>query len=279
MPAADNVTDVAAEVINTATGIPQGYGLNPWFDWQVILGVPFWVFISCILVFFIAAVCVYWIAKIRKMNAVRGWLDSLNQMMPNGVQVWVLTRTLSLTIECLKIEDNVISYFDLTKIAMWHHNTRDSVIRVGGNPAVVVSEDFDQTRDFISEIALTDNCDEFNSNQERLKKEYKEKGHAATAIEPINNYEDYDAYGRETLQTLHPDGVPMKSYNIFNASRFLKYFPRGCSSMFYGGELTLDARNLVVRKQDAAGWGKYVLPIIIVIVGLLAIIAAWMVPL
>ena len=290
------MADLIAPQINPSVIIPQGMGINPWFDWEVILGVPFWVLIDCILLFAIAAVFVYWLAKLRKLNAVSGWSESLKTMGAGDVQVCIITRTQKLIIDCMKIEDNVLSYHDKAKIGMWHHNTRESVIVVGGNPALVVSEDYDQTRDLISEIVLTDNCDEFNHNQEDLQKaedkSYEERLAEAKKnnvdpktvtkriiVQPINNYIDYESYGRELLQLANPDGLTMKTYNIFSNIRFLKYFPLGCSHMFFGGELTFDARNLALHKKEKSFWEKYMFLGASVIVVVIAFLAVWMVPL
>lgn len=278
--------DVIAQPVGQVLAVPQGVAINNLFDWQVMLGVPFWVFVSCFLLFCVAAVWVYWFARIRKLSAVRGWKDSLQKMNPNDVQVWLITRVQSLIIGCMKIEDNVLSYHDKTKIGMWHHNTRESVIRVGGNPAVVVSEDFDQTRDFISEIAFTDCADEFNVNQESLLEEYKKAleqtgkpDKESHVIKPITNYEDYDQYGREALQLAYPDGLKMKSHNIFNNARFLKYFPRGCSHMFFGGVIYRDASKLKKHTKDAGFLAKYGFMAAAIIVVMIGILAAWLVPL
>ncbi|MCJ7425061.1 hypothetical protein MUP01_12470, partial [Candidatus Bathyarchaeota archaeon] len=164
---------MATEII-AQQGIPIGSATLPFFDAPVIVGVPVWVFIVTFLFFCVVAAFIWWLAKLKKLQAVAGWSESLKKQDVHDVQVWIISRTQKLIIGCMKIEDNILSYHDKTKIGMWHHNTRESVIRVGGNPAVVVSEDFDQTRDFISEIALTDNCDTFNTNQEDLKKWKKE---------------------------------------------------------------------------------------------------------
>lgn len=270
---------VADDIAQQTAVVPQGMGINPIFDWAPILGVPLWLFITCIFLFILAAVFVYWIARIRKLNSVRGWKDSMERAESTDVQVWVITRTLSLIIDCMKIEDSVISYKDPTKIGMWHHNTRESVIRVGGNPAVVVSEDFDQTRDFISEIVLTDNSDVFNADQVSLKKEHEANKDESDVIEPINNYEDYEHHGREALQLVNPEGLPMRCFNVFSNTRFLKYFPHGCSHMLFGADLTLDAKLIDIRGKDKGFWEKYAFPMLAIIVVLIAIVTAWMVPL
>ena len=258
-------------------------------DAQVVIGVPAWVFVVTFLFFVFVGVFVWWLAKLRKLQAVAGWAESLKKQDIGDVQVWMISRTQKLIIGCMKIEDNILSYKDKTKIGMWHHNTRESVIRVGGNPAVVVSEDFDQTRDFISEIALTDNCDIFNQNQEELQtellrqyEENKKNGMDVTApkvLKPIENYLDYEAHGRTDLQVVNPEGLWIRSFNIFSNIRFLKYFPLGCSHMFFGGELLQDAKRLKRHTKEAGFWEKHALLAGAIIVVVLLNIVAWMIPL
>ena len=150
-------------------GAPLGTATLPWFDWNVVVGVPVHMFITCFFLFVVIAIFVWWLAKLNKLKAVSGWWESMKKSDPHDMQVWLMTRTQKLFIGCLKMEDNVLSYHDKKQIGMWHHNTRESVIRVGGNPAVVVSDEYDQTRDVVSEIAITDNCDSFNADQAKLQ--------------------------------------------------------------------------------------------------------------
>lgn len=281
-------TEIVAAPISTMA-VPQGMAINPIFDWNVALGVPLWLFVTCFFFFVFVAVIVYWMARIHKLSAIRGWKESLQNMSVNDVQVWIISRTQKLVIECMTIEDNILSYHDKSKIGMWHHNTRESVIRVGGNPAVVVSEDFDQTRDLISEIALTDNCDTFNENQEDLEKFLKEKYETDVAagkevdepevVRPIENYTDYENHGRKTLQLVNPDGLPMATYNIFSNIRFLKYFPLGCSHMFFGGELLQDAKFIKTKPKDKGFLEKHAFLILAITVGAILVLASWFCPL
>ena len=286
-------TELVAAPVSTLA-VPQGMGINPVFDWTPLpaaFGLPLWFYITIFVLFIEAAIVVYWMARIRKLSAVMGWYESKQKMNPNDVQVWLLTRTLSLFIYCLKIEDNILSYHDKTKVGMWHHNTKESVINIGGQPGVVIGDDWDQTRDFLTEIALTDTCDEFNSNQEQLQTEYdyqlksaKQYGQQVNeeefkAVSPINNYTDYEAFGREILGDLYPNGLKIKSYNIFNNLRFLKYTPKACSPMQLGAELILEARDLPLSDNPKGFWEKYGLQIGLLVVGGLVFLGACFVPL
>jgi len=266
-----------------ATEIVASQGLPPntattFLDASVAVGVPIWVFLVTFLFFVFVAVFVWWLAKLRKLSAVAGWSESLKNQDTGSVQVWIITRTQKLIIGCMKIEDNILSYFDKTKLGMWHHNTRESVIRVGGNPAVVVSEDFDQTRDIISEIAVTDNCDEFNVGQEKLLKLKEEGKLEGAVIAPIQNFVDYESYGRESLQIANPEGLRIRAFNIFSNIRFLKYFPQGRSHMFFGADVTLESRLLKTRTKPLGFWEKHAFLAGAIIIIVVLNMVAFMVP-
>jgi hypothetical protein len=83
--------------------IPQGMALNPIFDWSPILGVPLWVFVTiALIVFFPVLVNIYYFRKVGKLSAIYGWLESLQKMTQDDVQVWIISRVQRLTIECMR---------------------------------------------------------------------------------------------------------------------------------------------------------------------------------
>jgi len=215
---------VAEDIKPVADAIPQGMGLNPIFDWSPLLGVPLWVFIYiALIVFGPVLVNIYYFRKVGRLAPIFGWLESLQKMGQEDVQVWIISRVQRLTIECMTIKDNVISFHDWEKIEMWHHNSPMARIIVGGNPGLVVSEDYHHTRDFISEIALTYNCDTFNANQDELKAalvdDYKKKTEQGLVVkkpmivEPIIDYPTYDHHGRACLFHLYPNGLKYPADN------------------------------------------------------------------
>ena len=265
------------------------------FDWAPIpqFGFPFWILIS---IFFIGCtlfVVHYWYKRSGRLNSVKGWLESLKKMNQYDIQVWIISRVQKLTIECLTTKDNVLSNHDESQIGMWHVNSSMGVIRVGGNPAVVISEDYDQNRDFLTEIAICHACDYANENMyelsqkldESYKKALDERKIDQSTPNPgllcvqIDSADAYDRTGRELLKNLNPVGVFIPPYNIFNPNRFRKYFPRGCSGMFFGGELIRDAEKLNVGVV-AQGWlEKNILLFIALIVAVVSILVAYYLPL
>jgi hypothetical protein len=281
----------ATELIATATDsnlvIPNGMAIGP-FDWSPLAGIPFWIYITIFFIFVFILVNVYWLLRMRRLASVRGWAESLKKMTQDDVQVWFISRVQRLTIECLTIKDNILSPHDQTNIGMWHVNSPQGIIQVGGNKAVVCSEDFDQNRDFVTEIALCHACDEFNANQEQLKEEMETKYQQALAInkdiekpkviKPVEDCEAYEIYGRQCLQVINPDGLTIPAYNIYNPNRFRKYFPRGCSAMFFGGELIHDARKLNLRRKPKGFWEVHAFLMMAGGVSMIALLVAWLFP-
>jgi hypothetical protein len=281
---------IVADDLAQSAVVPQGMTINPIFDWSPLLGVPLWVFITIALVVFgPILVNIYYFRKVGRLSAIYGWLESLQKMTQDDVQVWIISRVQRLTIECMTIKDNVLSFHEWEKIEMWQHNSPMARIVVGGNPGLVVSEDYHHTRDFISEIALTHNCDVFNTNQEDLKaglidknRELQEAGlvmHKPMIVEPIIDYLTYDHHGRECLFHLYPNGLKYPSFNIFNPTRFRKYFPLGNSATHLGGDVIEDSKEYRIRRKEPGFLEKYLIFGTCAVIGLVMIAAAWFIPL
>jgi hypothetical protein len=169
------------------------------------------------------------------------------------------------------------------------------IVRVGGQTAVIVSEDFDRNRDFITEIALCENLDYFNENQEALIKkvderyqklldvakddEERERIKKPEVIKPIEGFPSYDHHGKKCLQNVNPDGLNIPPYNIYNPNRFRKYFPKGNSGTLFGGELILGARDWNIDKKEKSLWEVYAFLLIVAPFIMIGILAAWFMPL
>ena len=270
---------IAAAMARAGEPLDFGMRINPWFDWQVVLGIPFWVFITAACLLILIVINASWFFKIKTLAAVSGYIETINRATKEDVQIWIIEKTQKLTIECMRYFDSVISYRDKIKIARWFHNTEFSVIHIGGVPAMIVSDSFDHTRDIISEIALTYTLDKFNDNQESLIKLYEQKGIKTKVVQPIKNFSDYHKFGREILELLYPDGLPIPSYSHFLPKRFRKFFPKIRSAGQLGGDLIVEALDLRINTKKK-NWWQELLPVgFICSVCLIAICAAWMVPL
>jgi len=289
-------TELIANPTDPSVVIPQGMEIGM-FDWAPLAGIPFWLYVTIFFIFIFILVNVYWMMRMRRLSSVRGWAESMKKMTQEDVQVWFISRVQKLTIECLTIKDNILSPHDQTNISMWHVNSPQGIIQVGGMKAVLCSEDFDQNRDIVTEIALCNACDEFNANQEQLKddldtkfeelrKKAKEQGATETDIaelkphivQPIEDCAAYEAYGKKCLMVTHNDGLTIPPYSIYNPNRFRKYFPRGCSGMFFGGELIHDARRLNLRRKPKGFWEVHAFLMMAGGIAMIALLVAWLFP-
>lgn len=273
------MAEVIAPPINPNAVIPQGMTVTL-FDWQPIpplFGMPLWAYIAFFLFVAIIGIAVYWIFKKAKLNPVMGWAIAKRAQKIDEKMVWVLTRFQSLDIINMRQEDDVLSFHDKTRVGMWHHNSQMAVIKVGGVTGVMASESYDQTRDPISEVALTVNCKQFNEDQKALE-EYKEQENinGKLVVSPINNFEDYERFGRTSLETIHAAGLPIAMYNVFSNIDFMKFFPMGNKHMHFGAELRRKARDLAPRKKKEDFWEKYGLFAGAMLIGIvILVVCAW----
>jgi hypothetical protein len=281
--------ELAVDVVQAA--IPNGMGVNPIFDWQ-FAGIPLWLIICVVLLGACILTWVYWIRRVGIFKSIAGWKESAMKATQTDVQVWIISRVQRLTIECMTLKDNVLSSHDPQNISMFHVNSGAGTIKVGGTRGVVISEDFDQNRDLIVESALVYNCDYFNHNQEVLRRENKAKYEyqlqaaqhtggvvkKAPTIQPIEDAKSYEEYGRTCLEHLNPDGLYFPSYIMFDPQKFRKYFPRGCSGMFFGGELIHNARKLNLRKKQKGFWEVHAFLAGAVGIGMIALVGVFFFP-
>lgn len=279
---------IAHPVGVTNPTLPQGMSLNPILDWCPMLGVPLWVFVTVIFIAFLLLVIIYYVRKIKRLSEVRGWLDSFGSSRED-IQVWIITRTQHLSIQCMRIKDNVISFPDWARIEMWYHNSPMARIIVGGNPGVVVSEDYHHTRDFIAETAFTQNCDMFNKNQETLKEEQmakyqilKESGKSPEKpmiVKPISDFGTYDSHGKKCLVHIHPEGLPYLAYSQFDPLPFRKFFPIGNSATHFGGDAIENSRDYRIDRKEPGFLERYAIFGVCALLALVGIAAAWFFPL
>lgn len=265
---------VAQPIVTAAPVADTWMKMNPYFDWSPFLGIPFWVLVAAFLFLVLIIVNAYWLFRIRKLAAVKGYVIAVKAATQEDVMTWIISTTKNLTIECLKKRDSVLSFYDPINITKWVHTAREAVIHIGGKGGVIVSEDYFKTRDIVSEIALCVAAEEFNNNQESLLKEY-----GAESIRPIKNYDDYECYGRSVLEALHPEGLKVPSYWIFDPDKFKKYFPPGLTATFHGGIIIRDARSLNLGNNKQSFWEKMLPFGILCGISMLFVLAAWMVPL
>ncbi|MCJ7724379.1 MAG: hypothetical protein MUP03_09620 [Anaerolineales bacterium] len=280
-----------ADIIATplAQGLPGYISLNPWFDQPApivgILGIPWWFLICCFFLLILVLVNLSWVFKIKRMGAVKGYKEIQKKAGPDDIMVWLFGKTQKMMIECLRYVDSVASYNLPTRISKWHLTSPMAMAHIGGYPAMIVSDDFDQSRDPVSEVALCYACDLFNAELETWVKDIMPKLTLPEDIDykalaqPIDNYNDYSDRGHLLLKLAYPDGIPIPSYNIFNPTRFRKYFPKGRSAGFFGGVQLRKARELKAQVVEKGFWEKALPMMMILAIIIVVVMAAWMAPL
>jgi len=274
MPTVVNATDVPSQVSQAAQGLTRGQMAGP-FDWSPLLGIPAWFLILCFFVIVLITVNLYWLFRMKRLASVRGYVDAVKKSTQEDVMAWIISTTRNLSIECLRKRDAAISFYDKAKASWWIHNSPISVIHIGGKGGIFLSEDYYRSRDMVSEMAIVKACDEYNAG---LNGKYKDLQFKGKPIGPISSYDDYLKFGRLVLEYLHPNGLEMEVYKIFNPEAFRKYFPKGMTAMANGAILIREARKLKVTTKPKSFWEKYLPLGMFMTVGLIVIIAAWMVP-
>ena len=119
--------------------------------------------------------------------------------------------------------------------------------------------------------------------QELLKKAETDAERAAVkkpnVIKPIDGFTSYDHHGKTCLHAINPNGLKIPPYNLFNPNRFRKYFPKGNSAMLFGGEVIIDARDWNLDKKEKSFWEVHAFLIMAMGIGLICVMAAWLMPL
>lgn len=285
------VSETAAGTNININGIPATIGqeymkINPVFDWSPVviangtIGIPLWVFITAGFFLLLLYVFISWFIRIRRMSGVSGYVQAAAANNQEDMQVWIFGKTKKLTIECLKYWGGMIHYPVLTgKITKWRHPSISSTANIGGVTAVFASDDYDHTRDMISEIALTTAGETFNRNIDTIIAEARRMGqpeHVIARIKPISCFSDYERYGREVLGWIYPDGIPIKSYSIFDHTSFRKFFPKGRDGDFSGGVFLRKSRKLKPPRKDTGWFNKFGgIALCIIFVGLLLFAAMY----
>jgi len=267
-----------ATTIVAGDTLAKGQVLNPIFDAHIILGMPLWVFIAAFLFMCLILVNLYWIFRVRRLVSVKGYVTAMKKATQEDVMVWVLSTSRALSIECLRKRDTILEFYNKLRISKWFHDSPISVIHIGGKGAMLVTENYYRTRDMVSEIALCDACEKFNARVEERINEQKKKG-IQPDVRPIKDYDDYVEFGRGILERIYPDGLDIPSYSTFDPQKFAKYFPKGLTSMFFGGIIVRLARKKKVTSKQQSLLEKYLGMGFMVIIAVLCICASWFVPL
>ena len=278
---------VQIAVTAAPTPLPAGMATTA-LDWQPdpVFGVSLWAILFVLSLAALAIVWFHWADKSGDLDAIKPWFIKLKEIKIGKKQVLRLSRAGDFIPDVLDIFDNVLSYGDSEEnINMWHLNSPQGLIRIGGVAAPIISEDNDQNRDIVTEIAICHAAEYLDSNIEKLRIVLNERfkklvdigaypadaENPANLIRPINDGDDYigqydedhapdyQKSGRFVLQLLNPEGIRIDAFNQYNQNKIRKYWFRGKTSAFYGGENIRKVEDKYVKKEEnpQSAWAKY----------------------
>lgn len=276
----NHTAPVQLPVTPMPTPLPPGVATTA-LDWAPIPIAPFNIPIWAILAFLsfgaLIIVILHWWDMSGNLNAIKPWFIKAKEIKLGKMQVVRLSRAGNFIPDCLDIFDNILSYGESDEnINQWRLNSPQGIIHIGGITAAIISEDWDQNRDIVTEIAICDAAEKLNTDIEKLRLELNEKHKAliamgayppdspnpATLIRPIQSGLDYlgkfeeqkaeqpHLSGRRALQLLYPDGIRMRAYNQYAQNKFRKFWLRGNTSALFGGENIRRVEDEFVKKSD-----------------------------
>ena len=273
-----NSAPIQISVTPMPTPIPASMATNV-LDWQPVpvFGIPLWAIFAMLSIGALIVVILHWNDMSADLNAIKPWYIKIKEIAVGKMQVLRLSRAGTFIPDCLDIFDNVLSYGDSEEnINQWHLNSPQGAIRIGGISAAIISEDWDQNRDIVAEIAICTAADTLNSNIENLRVKLNERyqelvltgAYPSNAINPSNlvrpmeNGMDYigktdpnKPVNRETsiralLQLLYPDGIRIPAHNLFDQNKVRKFWFKGNTSAFYGGDNLRRVEDELIKHSE-----------------------------
>jgi len=260
---AQNATPIKISLTPMPTPIPEGMTTTV-LDWQPvpIFGVTLWAILALLSLAALVIIYFHWSDKSANLDAIKPWFIKIKEIKIGKMQVIRLSRAGNFIPDCLDIFDNVLSYGDSEEnINQWHLNSPQGIIKIAGISAPIISEDWDQNRDIVTELAVCHATELMEKNIENFKialtqrhKDLVKAGvypadaeNPADLIFPIRNGLDYigkpdeskaaryEHSGRRMLELIFPRGIPMDAFNQYNQNRFRKFWFKGSSSALMGG--------------------------------------------
>lgn len=263
----------------TPTPLPPGIASSV-LDWAPVPIVPFNIPIWAILVLlsFAALLLVYfkWSDQSANLDPIKVWYIKAAELKAGKMQVIRLTRAGNFIPDCLDLFDNILSYGDGEEnINQWKMRSASGIVRIGGIAAALLSEDYDQNRDPVTEVAICRASQLLDENMDEIKMALTERynqmvsqkiydgENPARLVRPVHSYNDYigkdsdksaardENSGHALFQWIFPAGIPIHSYTPFNQNESRKFWPVGNNtSAFLGGENQRIVEEKLVKPSD-----------------------------
>ena len=264
--------------------LPEGMAINPFFDYDLFIGVPIWVWIFVAMFIIFVLVIGRWLFRMSKMKAVSGYKDKITSADLKSQQVWYIGVNKTFSIYCLKLQDRILSFYEyLRNLEKWCLSSIDATGSCGGVSMMIVGGGYDQVRDPPAEIGICTIAELFNTTNaydEKGNPQYLEyvdnEGKKNRRHKIIKDYEDYTFF-LPVLERLYPKGVSIQAYCFYNPSKAQQFTPADCSASFFGARRTKVARELRIRMPDQA-WYITLAPILVAVAcGAIATLFTYMV--
>jgi len=275
-----HVTPVQLPVTPMPTPLPAGVTTTA-LDWAPIplapFNIPIWVILGFLSFAALIIIVFHWYDMSGNLDAIKPWFIKAKEIKLGKMQAVRLSRAGNFIPDCLDIFDNILSYGESEEnINQWILNSPQGIIRIGSISAAIVSEDWDKTRDIVTEIAVCYAAEKLNKDIEQLRKELSDKHkqlieqgvypktaqNPAELIKPILSAMDYigkpdetsaqkfEISGRYILQLLYPEGIRIPAFNLYAQNKFRKFWLRGNTSALFGGENLRRVEDEFVKKTD-----------------------------
>lgn len=266
-------TDIIMDVptpIPTPYTLPQGMVINPFFDTDLFIGVPVWMWIIVALGILLICVWIRWIFRWSKMRAVAGYRDKITSADQKSQQVWYLGINKTFSIYCMKFQDRILSFYEyMQNLDKWLLTSKDATGSCGGVSMMMVGNDSEYVKDPVAEIAICTIAKRFSEDNGYDEKnnpnyyEYFTDGKKQKRQKIIKSYSDFSFF-LPVLEKLYPNGVDIAPYCFYNSSESQQYTPQN-SSLFFGARRTKVARDLIVRTNEKP-WYVQLMPLAIAVV-------------
>lgn len=257
------VTQTIKEIVVPQVTPVIDYNLHPIFDLAPVWGWPLWVWVFVAFGILLLFINVRWFRKRWIMGPVLSYLDSLKGGKKEDMQVWMIGKNKSFTIEHMRYnDDGVISYFRYLKnISMWFLGSSLAVGHAGGIKNVIVSDNYDMVRDPVAEAALCTLIDQYNEmNKTEVKDEQgnkiRDENGNPTYKYPITNHREYKQH-RDKLVLMSPNGAVIQTFHYFNVMKGQQFMPANRTAGLFGGDNIRQARKKNIDRPTVSNWIKF----------------------
>lgn len=276
---ANTTPEVLPTPVPTQTPLPDGIAASA-LDWAPVpiepFNIPIWAIF--VLLSFAALLLIYfkWSDQSANLDSIKVWYVKMAELKAGKMQVVRLTRAGNFIPDCMDIFDNILSYGDGEEnINQWKMRSSAGIVKIGGISAALLSEDYDQNRDPVTEMAicrasqlLDEHMDEFKialteRYNEMISAKIYDGENPAKLVRPVHSYNDYigkdsdksaakdERSGHTLFQWIFPNGIPIPSYTPFNQTESRKFWPVGNNtSAFFGGENQRIVEEKLVKPND-----------------------------